>query len=82
MHHPSQHALLGDALEVVAGLAELLADALDPADAEALADEVVEADAAGEHLPARLRRGQLDAGSLWNASSASASISVRSRDSE
>ena len=47
-------------LEVQARLAELDAEALDLADAEALADEVVQPHAADDDLPARLRPGEAD----------------------
>src|SRR5262245_61390232 len=59
--HAPQHAALGQRREVRAGLAPLLADALHVADGEALADEVVEANAAGEHLAAGGGGGELDA---------------------
>ena len=71
----------GDFGQVAARPAQLLPDALHLTDREALADQVVEADAAREHLAAHLGRRQLDAGVLSRPSSASASISVRSRDS-
>ena len=47
-------------LQVQARLAELDAEALDAADREPLADEVVEAHAADDDLPPRLRPGQAD----------------------
>ena len=50
----------GHRLEVQARLAELDADALDVADQEALADEVVQPHAANDDLPARLRARQPD----------------------
>ena len=60
VHHPPHHARPGQALEVVAGLAQLDPLALDLADPEALAHQVVEADSPGQDVAARLRRGQLD----------------------
>ena len=50
----------GQRLEVQARLAELDADAFDGADHEALADEVVQAHAADDDLPARLRAREAD----------------------
>src|SRR3954452_17556272 len=60
----AQHPALGQLRELVARLAELDALALDPADAEAPADERVEVDAAGEHVAARRLVGELDPGVL------------------
>ena len=48
----------GQALEVRARLAQPLAEALDVADAEVLADEGVEVDAAGDDVPAGVLRGE------------------------
>src|ERR687897_2705919 len=61
VHQPAQHAGVREPLQVVARLAQLLPDALHSADGEALADQVVEADAAREHLAAHLGRRHLDA---------------------
>src|SRR5919112_2999728 len=60
MNQPAQHTGVGEPLQVVARLAQLLPHALHSADREALADEVVEADAAGEDLPPHLGRRDLD----------------------
>src|SRR5215218_5332628 len=46
------------ALQVRARLAQPLAEALDVADPEALADEGVQVDASGDDVPARLFRGE------------------------
>src|SRR5439155_22435432 len=53
-----------DRLQMRARLAELDADALDIADAEPFPDERVDIDSAGEHVPARLGRRELDSGLL------------------
>src|SRR5213083_446960 len=50
------------ALQVGAWLAQALAETLDVADPEALADESVEVDAAGDDVPAGFLGGELPAG--------------------
>ena len=60
VHRFPQHPGPGQALEVVAGLAQLDPFALDLADPKALAHQVVQPDSAGEDIAARFRRGQLD----------------------
>src|SRR5215211_2087926 len=64
MHHPAQHARMGERGEVRTRLAQLDPDALDVSDAEALADEGVEVDAAREHVPPARLRGELDSALL------------------
>ena len=54
----------GQALEVRAGLAQALAEALDVADAEPLPDERVEIDAARDHVAPGVLRGERRAGDL------------------
>ena len=74
------HAGARHALERRARLAELDADALDVADAEALADERVQVDPAREHVAAAF--GGVEIGipvSAAPSSSASAAISVSAR---
>src|SRR5215212_2631205 len=61
MHEAAQHARLGHLLQVVAGLAELDADAVGLADGEAPPDQRIEVDSAREHVAARLGTAQLDA---------------------
>ena len=72
-------------LEVRARLAELDAVALDVADAEPLADEVVEPDAARRHLPPRLagrKPDRLDVLRLDERERASAATVVREEHAE
>src|SRR6478735_8946701 len=58
----AQHTRLSEFLEVAAGVAELGHDRLDLADADAVAQEIVQRDPARHHVAADLAGLQLDAG--------------------
>src|SRR6266545_7086518 len=60
MREALDDARLREALEVLARLTELDADAIDVADAEALADERIEVDPAREHVAARFSARHVD----------------------
>jgi hypothetical protein len=64
---PTEDAGIGERLQVPAGFAQLGSHALDRADTEALADQVVEPHAARKHLPAGLLVRQFDAGVVAEA---------------
>jgi hypothetical protein len=51
----AQHALVGESLQVGAGLTKSTPDAFDVADHEALSDKAVQVDAAGDVEPLRTR---------------------------
>ena len=51
----AQHALVGEALQVGAGLTEPAPDAFDVADPEALSDKAVQVDPAGDDVASSLR---------------------------
>ena len=55
MNQFAQHALVGESLQVGAGLTEPASDAFDVADLEALSDKGVQVDAAGDDVASSLR---------------------------
>ena len=55
MNQLAQHALVGESLQVGAGLTEPAPDAFDVADLEALPDQGVQLDAAGDDVASSLR---------------------------
>jgi predicted O-methyltransferase YrrM len=64
VHHSLEDPRVGDALDVVAGLAPLGPHGLHLAHTEALAEQVVQANSPGEHLAADLGVRELDPGFL------------------
>src|SRR5688572_3792403 len=62
MEERLEHARSGERFEVLAGLAETVAEEPDAADRELAADPVVQRDAARDEVAARVGRGQRDAG--------------------
>jgi hypothetical protein len=61
MDQPAHHSLLGEALEVLARLAETRADHEDGPYPELAVHEVVERNAGGRDVPSGLGRRELDA---------------------
>ena len=59
MNQFAQHAFVGESLQVGAGLTEPAPDAFDVADPEALSDQGVQVDAAGDDVASSLRVPEL-----------------------
>ena len=75
----SQHALVGESLQVGAGLTKSTPDAFEVADPEVPSDKAVQVDAAGDDVASSLHVPESVAVGQGELSSTSASINVRSR---